>query len=76
MATAEANVARGFKACCILCGNNDPDITLRLHNVTEFECQSCGETFTADDVRRHLDGWRAVLNWVDMAPVVAGAVVE
>jgi Zn ribbon nucleic-acid-binding protein len=59
---------RGFAGvACPKCGTPDR-LVLRLEAVTSFECQFCGDLFTADAVRDHLDRWGAVLAWLALCP--------
>jgi hypothetical protein len=63
-------VERGFPGLrCILCGEKDC-VKLRLLDCT-FLCDQCEEEFDAEDVRAHLQGWEAVLRWVNSAPAAA-----
>lgn len=65
-------VSRGFASLpCILCGNTDDNVLVRLSDVTQFHCDSCEESFDADAVRLNLLQWQAVLMWLDMAPIAA-----
>jgi hypothetical protein len=63
-------VERGFPGLrCILCGEKDC-VKLRLLDCT-FLCDQCEEEFDAEDVRAHLQGWDAVVRWVNSAPAAA-----
>jgi hypothetical protein len=66
--------ARGFVGLiCPGCAGGDEVITVDLHDLNTFRCQGCENEFTADRVREFLaaaEGWRAVLAWIDAAPVL------
>ena len=56
---------------CLLCGEPD-GIRLALEDLDVFQCGSCDGEFSAADVRQHLDQWRAVIGWIETAPVAGG----
>jgi hypothetical protein len=64
-----APARRGFPDVhCLRCGNADAAVSLDLHDVCTFRCAECEEEWTAADVRAQLNGWEAVLRWVESAP--------
>jgi hypothetical protein len=66
-----ASARRGFPDVhCLRCGNADAAVSLDLHDVCTFRCVECEEEWTAADVRAQLDGWEAVLRWVESAPAL------
>ena len=67
--TTEPKALRGFKAPCIKCGEAET-VSIALHDVSTFCCNSCETEYTVDDVAELMDAWRAVLAWLDTAPVV------
>ncbi|HEY7308392.1 MAG TPA: hypothetical protein VH643_03415 [Gemmataceae bacterium] len=70
--TNKKPVRRGFPSLpCIRCGNTDGNVRLDLDDVDTFNCVECDEQFTAGDVRDFIGQWKAVLAWIDAAPVVA-----
>lgn len=65
-----APVKRGFQGLpCVRCGTTDR-VLLDLEDTSKFECGDCDESFSADDVRKLLNGWATVLAWIDLAPAV------
>lgn len=70
---SEAKVRRGFKLDrCPMCGADSDDtvITVDLSDVAQFRCTANECEFTADDVRKLMAQWQAVLAWVESAPVM------
>lgn len=60
---------RGFRVDCIHCGERGT-VSVDLGNMSEFKCSSCDGTWTADDVRKLIAEWSAVLAWTETAPVL------
>jgi hypothetical protein len=71
----EPAVARGFVGLiCPNCASADDTITVQLEDLGVFCCAGCENEFTADQVREFLavaDRWRAVLAWIEQAPVLS-----
>jgi len=72
MATATATkTAKGFKVLCPMCGDADATVRIDLNNLSQIECNSCGETFSAREAARNAAEnarrWEAVARWVEMA---------
>ena len=63
-------MAKGFGLLpCIKCGN-DCCVRLDLDDCDRFNCTSCDEEYTRDEVSMTLAKWRAVLEWIDTLPDV------
>lgn len=63
-----------MRATCIRCLDAEAVVALDLDGSGYFRCQSCGEEFTADDVRDTLDAmkrWEKLLVWAEACPVEA-----
>lgn len=66
--SAEPPVKRGFCAPCPRC--LEEGIHLSLADLDEVYCTSCEETMSLGQIRTLVEGWAAVLQWVDSAPVL------
>ena len=80
MSTATRTV-KGFKVLCPKCGDPEATIRMDLNNLSEVECSSCSETFSAREAARLMTAaarrWEAVARWVEMAgEAVAAAAVD
>ncbi len=66
---SKTTIKKGFDCHCIKCGA--AAVALDLDDLDSIRCRECDEEFYLDDVRQFLDGWRAVIEWIDAAPARA-----
>jgi hypothetical protein len=66
--TCVAPKTRGFAGLCCLKCNAEDAVTVLVCDTSVFHCTDCGDEFSTDDVREHLERWQRVLAWVEMAP--------
>lgn len=62
-----ARKAKGFNVKCVKCGQEEC-VSLAAHDLEQFSCSECGETFTAQDVVAMMKEWAALLKWIETAP--------
>jgi uncharacterized protein (DUF983 family) len=63
----ESKVRKGFYSPCPRCG--EEAVYVDLFNVGSVRCGECNEERTLKQLRRLVDGWSAVLAWLDTAPL-------
>ena len=61
---------RGFKVCCLACGEQG-GVRIYLDDMAGlFQCNECEAEFTPEEIRERIAGWEAVLAWVESAPAI------
>jgi hypothetical protein len=64
-------MARGFSIeRCPICGEEGSTLSVILEDVSSFRCGTNDCEFTTDDIRKLVNGWQAVLAWVETAPAL------
>ncbi len=70
MATATKTV-KGFRVTCPKCGDPEATIRLNLNDLSQIECNSCDESFSArqaaKEAAENARRWEAVARWIEMA---------
>ena len=75
MSTAMSNAAVESKSVrygfdgvrCLLCGETDT-VSVTLSDTTVFHCSSCDNDYSVQEVKKQIQDWAAVVNWVLSAP--------
>ena len=52
---------------CVLCGEQ-ATISVDLDDVFTFHCPECSGDFDLEDVAKVINGWQAVIDWLDTCP--------
>lgn len=59
-------MSKATNAICPKC--RDERVSLYLDDLETFQCRSCEEEFSADELRDLVACWTPILDWIDKAP--------